>query len=122
MRWLEKLRMRSQMLFHRQREAHRLDAELAFHLEQQIAENIAAGMSHDEAGYAARRTFGNTMLLREQASDTWGWNHTGVFNRRPSRGDARFQMLEDPWTRHTRVLADEDFPRHLLSDGLADRL
>src|SRR5947199_61707 len=42
-------------------------------LEQQIAENIAAGMNSEEAGYAARRAFGNTMLLGEQARDTWSW-------------------------------------------------
>ena len=47
MRWLEKIRIRSQMLFHRRREIQRLDAELAFHLEQQIAENIAAMNSGD---------------------------------------------------------------------------
>ncbi|PYT99401.1 MAG: hypothetical protein DMG34_20545 [Acidobacteria bacterium] len=58
-RWLEKIRIRSQMLFHRRREIQRLDAELAFHLEQQIAENIAAGMNSEEAGYAARRAFGS---------------------------------------------------------------
>src|SRR6266568_4326934 len=73
MRWLEKIRIRSQMLFHRRRESQRLDAELAFHLEQQIAENVARGMSSEEAGYAARRAFGNTMILREQARDTWSW-------------------------------------------------
>jgi hypothetical protein len=73
MRWLEKIRIRSQMLFHRRRESQRLDTELAFHLEQQIAENVARGMSSEEAGYAARRAFGNTMLLREQARDTWSW-------------------------------------------------
>src|SRR5439155_5384180 len=83
------------------------------HLDAVILIWIVRGGNHDTAGIVAR--------LGEQR-DTWGWNHTGVFNRRPSRGDARFQMLEDPWTRHTRVLADEDFPRHLLADGLADRL
>ena len=72
-RWLQKIRIRSQMLFHRRREIQRLDAELAFHLEQQIAENIAAGMNSEEAGYAARRAFGNTVLLGEQARDSWSW-------------------------------------------------
>lgn len=73
MRWLEKIRIRSHMLLDRRREIRRLDAELAFHLEQQIEENIAAGMSSEEAGYAARRAFGNSMLVREQARDTWSW-------------------------------------------------
>ena len=74
MRWLEKIRMRLDMLFHRRREVQRLDAELNFHLEQQIAEKIAAGMSPDEARYAARRAFGNPTLLREQTRETWSWN------------------------------------------------
>src|SRR6266704_1581687 len=74
MRWLEKIRMQIEILFHRRREARRLDAELSFHLEQQIAENIAEGMNPDEARYAARRAFGNPTLLREQARETWSWN------------------------------------------------
>ena len=74
MRWLEKIRMRLEMLLHRRREVRRLDAELSFHLEQQIAENMAAGMSREEARYAARRAFGNQTLLREQARETWSWN------------------------------------------------
>jgi predicted permease len=79
MRSLDKMRMRLQMFFHRRREAQRLDAELSFHLEQQIAENIAAGMSRVEARYGARRSFGNTTLLREQARETWGCNRLELF-------------------------------------------
>src|SRR5713226_5681420 len=74
MRWLEKIRMRLVLLLHRGREVQRLDAELSFHLEQQIAENISAGMSPVEARYAARRAFGNPTLLREQARENWSWN------------------------------------------------
>lgn len=44
-RAFEKLRVWLLMLFYRSRTAERLDKELQFHLEQQIAENIAAGMS-----------------------------------------------------------------------------
>src|SRR6266481_7968768 len=73
MRWLQKIRMRVRTFFHRQREMQRLDAELAFHLEQQIAENIAAGMNPQEARYAAMRTFGNPTISKEQARDAWGW-------------------------------------------------
>jgi predicted permease len=74
MRWLEKIRMQLEMLLHRRREVQRLDAELRFHLEQQIAENIAGGMTPEEARYAARRAFGNPALLREQARETWNWS------------------------------------------------
>src|SRR2546430_12017687 len=58
--------LRLEMLFHRRREVQRLDAELNFHLEQQIAEKIAAGMSPDEARYAARRAFGNPTRSEER--------------------------------------------------------
>ncbi|MGA8907418.1 MAG: ABC transporter permease, partial [Acidobacteriaceae bacterium] len=74
MRLLEKLRIRLQMLLHRDRESGRLDAELEFHLEQQIAENRAAGMSPQEARQAALRSFGNPVALREQARESWSWN------------------------------------------------
>ncbi|MGA2084473.1 MAG: ABC transporter permease, partial [Terracidiphilus sp.] len=73
MRWLTQLRMRIQMLFQRGQAGARLDDELRFHLEQQIAENLAAGMSAEEARFAALRAFGNPALLREQARATWSW-------------------------------------------------
>jgi putative ABC transport system permease protein len=73
MRWLTQLRMRIQMLFQRGKAGARLDEELHFHLEQQIAENIAAGMSAEEARFAALRAFGNPALLREQVRATWSW-------------------------------------------------
>ena len=74
MRWFEQLRMRTLMLFGRGRATTHLDDELAFHLERQIAENIAAGMSADEARYSALRSFGNPALVREQSRATWSWN------------------------------------------------
>jgi hypothetical protein len=55
------------------RVAQRLDDEMQFHLDEQIAENIAAGMSREEARYAALRTFGNPTVLKEEIKDTWGW-------------------------------------------------
>ncbi len=62
------------MLFRRHQAASRLDDELQFHLEQQIAENIAAGMSAEEARHAALRKFGNPAALRDQARETWSWS------------------------------------------------
>ena len=62
------------MIFRRNRAADRLDDELRFHLEQQIAENIAAGMSAEEARQAALREFGNPAALRDQARETWSWS------------------------------------------------
>lgn len=49
-----------------------LSDELAFHLEKQIEQNIAAGMSADEARYAALRKFGGVEQVKEECRDTWG--------------------------------------------------
>ena len=73
MRWLEKLFINVRMLFHRGREQQRLEEELGFHLEQQIADNIAAGMSAAEARSAAIRMFGNVLTIRDQTHNTWNW-------------------------------------------------
>jgi predicted permease len=73
MRALDQLLMRVKMLFLRNRAGDELGRELEFHLDQQIAENIAAGMSQHEARNAALRLFGNPSVLRQQARASWGW-------------------------------------------------
>jgi predicted permease len=73
MRWIDKLRMRFQMMFGRGGQARKLDDEMHFHLDRQIAENVAAGMSAKDARAAALRAFGNPTLLRDQARATWSW-------------------------------------------------
>lgn len=74
MRWVQRLQMSMMALFHRKSEKARLKAELSFHLEQQIAENLAAGMGAAEARLAALRLFGNPTLLDEEARSNWSWN------------------------------------------------
>jgi predicted permease len=73
-RWFEKLRMTVLMLFRRKSEKARLQEELSFHLEQQVAENVAGGMPSEEARLAALRLFGNPTLLNEEARSFWSWN------------------------------------------------
>ena len=73
MLWVQRFWLRLQTLFGRNRSAERLHDEIQFHLEQQIAENVAAGMSREEARYAATRAFGNPTVLKEETRDTWGW-------------------------------------------------
>ena len=73
MRWLHQLWMKVMMLLARGNAGERLDDELQFHIEQQIAENRAAGMSEVEARQAALRMFGNPAALRDQARETWSW-------------------------------------------------
>ncbi len=65
------------MLFGRQKATARLNQEFQFHLEQQIAENLAHGMNQEQAHAAALRLFGNPTLLREEARSTWSWNWLG---------------------------------------------
>jgi putative ABC transport system permease protein len=50
-----------------------LEEEMRFHLEMKAEENIAAGISQEEARYAARRQFGNQTLLQEVSRDMWGF-------------------------------------------------
>jgi predicted permease len=69
-RWIDRARLRLRSLFR----GHDADAELAdeirVHLEEQIAENVAAGMSPADARTAALRTFGPVALIEEQCRDT----------------------------------------------------
>jgi len=74
MQWVQQLRIRIEMLFARGKAESHLDEELQDHLERQIGENMAAGMSAEEARFAALRIFGNPALVREQARATWSWN------------------------------------------------
>lgn len=53
MMWTRRLWLKLQGLFGRNRNAQRLEDEIQFHLNQQIAENLAAGMGLEEARYAA---------------------------------------------------------------------
>ncbi|HVH71762.1 MAG TPA: permease prefix domain 1-containing protein, partial [Candidatus Dormibacteraeota bacterium] len=71
--WVRRIWVRFKTLLHRNRSAQQLDDEIQFHLDHQVAENLAAGMSPREARYAAMRTFGNATLLKEETRDTWGW-------------------------------------------------
>jgi predicted permease len=50
-----------------------LEEEMRFHLEMKAEENLAAGISPEEARYAAQRQFGNQTLLQEVSRDMWGF-------------------------------------------------
>src|SRR5438876_11081864 len=49
-----------------------IDEELRFHMEQRTSENIAAGMTLEEAVREARRRFGNLQSVREECRDIRG--------------------------------------------------
>src|SRR5467141_3719506 len=63
MRWIDKLLRR------RSRLERDLNTELRFHLERQIEENIAAGMTPEDARPAALREFGGFEQVKEECRD-----------------------------------------------------
>jgi len=69
MRLADELFLRLRSLFRRHEVEHELDAELRFHLEQQIAENIAAGMTPEEARFAARRKIGALVQIKGECRE-----------------------------------------------------
>ena len=73
MRWIDKLRKTIATLFTRERETARLDEEMRFHLEQEIAERVSRGASPVDARKAAMRQFGNPTVLRDEARRDWSW-------------------------------------------------
>src|SRR5215472_4316297 len=72
MLWVQQLWLKLRTLFRRKQCDEQLHDEIRFHLEQQVAENIAAGMSAPEARHAAMRLFGNVTSLNEETRQTWG--------------------------------------------------
>jgi putative ABC transport system permease protein len=62
MRWYQRL-------FRRARTERQLDAELQFHLEQQIADYVATGMTPEEAQRRARLEFGGLDQVKEECRD-----------------------------------------------------
>ncbi|HUI41255.1 MAG TPA: ABC transporter permease [Terriglobia bacterium] len=68
-RWYSVIGMRLRAVLQRDRVERDLDKELRFHLQQQIEENVAAGMSPDEARYAAMRRLGGAEQIKEECRD-----------------------------------------------------
>jgi putative ABC transport system permease protein len=77
MRWPNKILLRLRSLFHRDAVDREMEQELRFHLEHQIAANLAAGMPPDEARYTALREFGAIAKFKEECRDmrNTNWLH-----------------------------------------------
>src|SRR5262245_8821095 len=69
---LNKLRLRLRAFFFKSKMEEELDEEVRFHLEREIEENIARGMSPEEARYAALRSFGGVERVKEESRDERG--------------------------------------------------
>ena len=65
----------------------RLDSEMQFHLEQQIADYVASGMRPDEARCRANAEFGGVELYKEECRDTRWENQLDILTR-----DLRFAL------------------------------
>lgn len=92
MNWLRRL-------FHKSRSESQLDKELRFHLEQQIADNIAAGLPPQEARRRGQQDFGGLDRVKEEVRDTHWETHLETLARdfryalRNLRKDRRFSLI-----------------------------
>ncbi len=92
MNWLRRL-------FHKSRSESQLDKELRFHLEQQIADNIAAGLPPQEARRRGQQDFGGLDRVKEEVRDTRWETHLETLARdfryalRNLRKDRRFSLI-----------------------------
>lgn len=72
--WLGEAARRSRMLFSRRERFYRdMDEEMRLHRDLRAQEIEAEGASAEEARYAAQRRFGNSLRLREEMDQAWGW-------------------------------------------------
>ena len=72
MLWLRRVLWNLYGLFFGSRVERRIESEFRFHLEMRTHENIAAGMTEEEAGKDALRRFGNRTHLSETAREVRG--------------------------------------------------
>ena len=72
MRLRQELSFIIRRLIHRRRAERELDEEIRAHLEMEIEQNIADGMSPKDAWIAARRSFGSVALAKEDSRAMWG--------------------------------------------------
>ncbi len=81
MRWITECLRRLRFLARRRAVEHGLDEEIRFHIDQQIAKNMHAGIGREEAHRRALVKFGGgPHAVRENAEDQF-----------------RFALLEDSW-------------------------
>ncbi len=76
---LAELGRRFLMLLRRRQFDADLEEEMRLHRELRERERIEAGVAPEEARYAARRRFGNDLVLREESRDMWGWSWLEYF-------------------------------------------
>src|SRR5262245_65751143 len=68
--WFYTVPLRLRSLFRRSQVEQELDEEIRYHLDRQIEELIAKGMTPEEARYAALRAMGGIERRKEERRDT----------------------------------------------------
>lgn len=74
MEWFGELGRRLLMLVRGQQFDRDLEEEMRLHRDLRQQEHIEAGMSPEEAHYAALRRLGNVTLAQERSREMWGWS------------------------------------------------
>src|SRR5215470_14855634 len=72
MQWRQELSFIIRRLIHRRSAERELDDEIRAHLEMETEQNVADGMSPEDARLAARRSFGSVALAKEDSRTVWG--------------------------------------------------
>lgn len=73
MNWLNEFGRRIGMLFGRKQFDREMDDEIRLHVALREEEHAGNGLSPEEAHMAAQKHFGNTLALREESHEAWGW-------------------------------------------------
>ena len=71
-RWLSAIRLRLHDIFQRSDVERELDEEMRDHIESQVAANLAAGMTPDDARRAACLSFGGVERIKDESRDARG--------------------------------------------------
>jgi macrolide transport system ATP-binding/permease protein len=101
-RWLRVARLRLRSLFERDAVEHELDEELRYHLDRQVEEYVAAGMTPRDARLAALRSIGGLEQRREECRDMRGL--TLLDNLRQDAAYAARQLRAHPGFTATATL------------------
>ena len=72
MRWASRILVRLRSIVRRRQVERELDAELQFHLEQDVADRIAAGMRAEDARAEALRSFGSVAHVKDEVRSSLG--------------------------------------------------
>ena len=75
---------RIRRLLQKSRSEAELDQELRFHVDRQIADYVAAGLSPEEARRRARLEFGGLDRVKEEVRDTLTWTISSAISATPS--------------------------------------